>query len=63
MLNLIVCDSAHTRVTAVLMSMAMPSILKVFFMRTTEGEGYDAKQGNKRGRRRGREVVRGQGKL
>jgi hypothetical protein len=30
------------------MRMAMPSILKVFFMRTKEGEGYNAKQSDKK---------------
>jgi len=30
------------------MSMAMPSIPKVFFMSTKEGEGHDAKQSDKK---------------
>jgi hypothetical protein len=32
------------------MRMAMPSILKMFFMRTKEGEGYNAKQSDKKRR-------------
>jgi len=47
-----VCDSALTSVTAALMSMAMASIPKVFFMRTKQGEGYDAKQSEKKWQKR-----------
>jgi len=45
------------------MRMAMPSIPKVFFMRTKQGEGSGAKRSEKSGRRRGREVGQVQGEL
>ena len=39
-----VSGSARTSVTAVPMTMAMASLLKVFLMREKEGKGYSANQ-------------------
>jgi hypothetical protein len=45
------CDSARTSVRTALMSIAMASILKVFFMRKKEGKGKMLSKREKSGRR------------
>jgi hypothetical protein len=50
-----VCDSARTSGTTVLMSVAIASILKVFFMTKKERKVYNVKQRGKRREQRKRE--------
>ena len=54
-MKLTVCDSARTSVTTVLMSVAIASILKVFFMTKKERKVYNVKQRGKQREQRKRE--------
>jgi hypothetical protein len=58
-----VCDSARTRATTALMSMAMAIILKALFTRKKEGKGYNCRQRGKGRGKKGRDVCQGQSKL